>query len=78
MIMSTRSAQGGHVAVTALDLASGDATLMLFGLQACHDRSCDHAVYDWADPTTSLKPFGNNPILGMRVQVDHNKLPTPC
>ena len=35
----------------------------LFG-GAGHDRTCDHPVYSWVDPSTSLKPFANNPILG--------------
>ena len=28
----------------------------LFG-GAGHDRTCDHPVYSWVDPSTSLKPF---------------------
>ncbi len=109
----TGSAKSGLVAVTAIDLFSGDATLNLFGLAKCHDRTCDHAVYEWSDNrcvgrcnrphshpctlpwpygcergifvscgsccscccccsyccscfrgSTSLKAFGNNPILG--------------
>ena len=60
----TGSAKGGLLALSAIDHATGDATLNLFGLQKCHDRTCDHPVYSWADPSTSLKPFGNNPMLG--------------
>lgn len=59
------SAKGGHVAVSAIDRLTGDATLNLFGLQQCHDRTCDHPVFEWSDSNTNLKPFGNNPMLGV-------------
>ena len=61
---ATGSAKSGLVAVTSIDRASGDGTFNLFGLAQCHDRTCDHAVYEWSDNGTSLKPFENNPILG--------------
>ena len=41
---ATGSAKNGLVAVTAVDRASGDGSLNLFGLAQCHDRTCDHAV----------------------------------
>ena len=58
----TGSAKGGLVAVTAVDHDTGDATLNLFGLQKCHDRTCDHPVFEWSD--TNLLPFQDNPLLG--------------